>query len=98
MEPLQPEFCCIRRAYTDLVLMSWFCFYRGGLFLVTEQKLVMLVHHLTVVIPHPALLFYGVWAALQGGFCLSQCQIPLLIHCSVWHEDLGNVLTWRPPS
>lgn len=47
--------------------------------LVTEQKLVLLMHHLTVAIPHPALLFDGIWAALQG-VSVSLCQIPILIH------------------
>lgn len=55
------------------------------------------MHHLTVAIPHPALLFDGIWAALQG-VSVSLCQIPILIHCSVWLVDLENVLTWRPPS
>ena len=97
MEPFQPELCCIRKAYADLVLLGWFCYYRGGSwFEVTEQKLVLLVHHLTVVIHRLALiLFTRPWAALQGGFCLSLCQISFLICRSVWCEDVENVLTWE---
>jgi len=97
MKPFRPELCRIRKAYADLVLLGWFCYYRGGSwFLVTEQKLVLLVHHLTAVIHCPALVLLAQpWAVLRGGFCLSPRQISSLIRRSVWREDVGNVLTWE---
>lgn len=76
MEPLQPELCCIRKAYADLVLLGWFCYYRGGSwFLVTEQKSVLLVHHLTVVIhctalillPDPGVVLW--WGGVSDSLC-----------------------------
>lgn len=50
MEPLQPELCCIGKACANFVLLGWFCYYRvGSCFLVTEEKLLLLVHHLMVM-------------------------------------------------
>lgn len=89
--------CAVSEKPTDLILPGWFCYYRGGSwFLVTEQKLVLLMHHLTAVIHRPVLVLLAQpCTALQRGFCLSPHHICFLILHSVWHEDVENLLVWQ---